>query len=473
MSQLAVKQFINRELGNSSYLVGSDAKKLAVVIDPERDVQKYIEAAEERGWRIAYGLETHLHADFISGVHELAHALAARGNNEYKIAVSAAGASKFTHIPLHEGDRISLGAAGLVVMATPGHSREHISFLAYVEGQVLPLALFSGGSLIVGGTGRTDLHGKKETVPLARELYRTLHHKFALLPDSVTVYPTHGAGSFCNTTTTSERVTTIGNERATNPFFGYTEEEEFVHHAVTGLGSFPAHYRRLPAVNRKGARVLGDLPELKGISPRQVEKELAAGAVIVDVRDSDNYLKQHIPNSYGIPLFTPLCAWAGWVIPKDAAVILVGDAPAERREAALQLLRIGYDDLRGYLEGGLHAWQQSGLPIKQIDTLNADELKDKLAGTQRPQVLDVRFNHEWNNGHLEGAKHIEAPRLAKAGALEPSNQSLVVHCRTGVRSTLAVSLLEQHGFSNLTILREGIEAWKMAGYDLVKDAAIQ
>ncbi len=470
---LLIRQFVNRELGNSSYIVASANTRKAAIIDPERDVEKYIEAAAGRDLQIEYGLETHLHADFISGVHELGHALDARGQGAaYKIAVSEGAKANFTHVALLEGDRISLGDVQLAVIASPGHSREHISFLVYVDGIEQPLALFSGGSLIVGGTGRTDLHGEDETAPLAHELYATLHRKFVLLPDDVVVYPTHGAGSFCNTTTSADRVTTIGRERESNPFFTYDDEGRFVHEAIAHLSSFPAHYVRLPAVNRRGAPVLGGVPDLPALSAQQVAEEAKAGAIIVDVRDSENYLAKHIPSSYGIPVFTPVSAWAGWVLPKDAAIILVADAPLEMKEAVLQLIRIGHDNLRGYLDGGIAAWEAAGFETAHIENIPAEQLKTWIEDEQ-PSILDVRFDYEWDAGHLPGATLFGTGRLPRASVeqLPARDEPLVVHCKAGTRSVVAVSLLEQKGFTKLFMLRDGIEAWKQAGYKTVQDTA--
>lgn len=470
MSKLLVKQFVNPELGNSSFIIASAESGKAAVIDPERDVEKYLQAAQERGLQIVYGLETHLHADFISGVHELGHALQQSGSSDYQIAVSAAGGSLFPHLPLDEGDRISLGDVELEVLATPGHSKEHISFLAFLNDQPEPLMLFSGGSLIVGGTGRTDLHGEHNTRPLAQDLFNTLHHKLANLPDAVVVYPTHGAGSFCNTTTSSERVSTMAKERQENPFFKYDQEDLFVTEALAHLSSFPSHYGRLPAVNRTGARVLGGVPELTPLSAQQVAQALEEGALLLDVRDSESYLAKHIPNSYGIPVFTPLCAWAGWVIPPDAKLIIVGEAPTERREAVLQLIRIGYDNFVGFLENGVTAWEAAGYPVNRVENLDAERLKDWLEQASPPEILDVRFKHEFQANRLAGAQHLEAGWLPHASPeqLPAKDSPLVVHCKAGSRSTVAISLLERQGYENLYMLRDGIQAWMMAGYETVK-----
>lgn len=471
MSRVLITPFVNLTLGNSSYLLASPEDGRAVVIDPERDVEKYLRAAAEQGVEIVYGLETHLHADFISGVHELGAALRRRNPaSSYQIGASAAGGSQFAHRALHPGDRIALGPLELAVLASPGHSREHISFLAYKDGSREPLALFSGGSLIVGGTGRPDLHGDAETEPLAHLLFDTIHTVFAKLPDELEVYPTHGAGSFCNTTTGAERTTTIGKERQTNPFFKLTNEQAFVQAATHGLGNFPEYYKRLPEVNRAGPHLLGGVPTLPALSPAELQAQVESGAIVLDVRDPERFLAGHIPNAYGIPVFSPLSTWAGWVIPPGVPILLVADAPAELNEAVLQLLRVGYDDLRGFLEGGLAAWVQAGLPFNKVANIRAVQLKAWLEQDQSPSILDVRLRHEWDAGHLPGARHLEAGLLPDAASeqIGPQEEPLLVHCKAGTRSTVAVSLLERKGFTNLLALEEGIESWKQEGYELVQ-----
>lgn len=471
MSHLHIIPFVNQTLGNSMYLVADTASRQAVVIDPERDVQKFVQAAQEHGYSIRYGLETHLHADFISGVHELQAALrAADPASPYEIGASAAGGSQFAHRALSEGDVVSLGELELHVISSPGHSREHISFLAYERSNPQPLALFSGGSLIVGGTGRTDLHGEENTVPLARALYATMR-KFAQLPDELPVYPTHGAGSFCNTAAGGERSSTIGIERRTNPFMAITDEEAFVRAATEGLGNFPDYYKRLPAINRQGAPLVELPPQVPALSPAELQAAVQAGAVVLDVREADRFLAGHIPQAYGIPVFAPLSTWAGWVVPPQAQIVLVADAPAELNEAALQLLRVGHDGVIGYLEGGLRSWREAGLPLSQVENIAASQLKAWMDDHSAPPILDVRLRHEWDGGRLPGARLLEAGLLPNASAEQVGSpeQPLLVHCQAGTRSTIAISLLERKGFTNLLSLDEGIAAWRLAGYGLVQD----
>jgi hydroxyacylglutathione hydrolase len=474
MKSLFVKQFVDEGLGNSSYLIASEETGIAAVIDPQRDADKYVKIAEGLGLKLTYALDTHLHADFVSGAHELAHYLGLKhGDHHFQIGASAAAQAEFEHVSLHDGDRLSLGNLSIGVLATPGHTPEHISFVIFGEKEDTPQTLFSGGSLIVGGTGRPDLLGHEHTIPLAHDLYHTIHKKIALLPDDVVVYPTHGAGSFCNTTSSSERFTTIGQERISNPFLQTLDEKEFVGRATSNLSSYPTYYRNMRAVNRKGGRILSSLgvPELEPLSAEKVKQQVKAGAVVVDVRDTDCFLDGHIEGSYGIPLVTPLITWAGWVIPFGTPIILVAQTATELREATRQLVRIGYDDLRGYLDGDIKAWQESGFPLVSTKSVNAGQLKDWLVQKDAPSILDVRYNKEWTQGHIRGAKHVEAGTLPEvARSLLQEDRPLVVHCQRGNRSTVAISILEQKGYKNIYALEAGFQAWVQAGYEVANGA---
>jgi hydroxyacylglutathione hydrolase len=373
-------------------------------------------------------------------------------------------------VALHEGDKLSLGNLSVGVITTPGHTPEHISFGIFGEKDETPQTLFSGGSLIVGGTGRPDLLGHEHTIPLAHNLYNTIHKKLALLPDDVVVYPTHGAGSFCNTSSSGARFTTIGQERLSNPYLQIPDEDEFVKKATTGLSSYPTYYGHMRPVNKKGGRILGTLgvPALEPLSVEKAKQQVKAGAVIVDIRETRKFLDGHIEDSYGIPLVTPLITWAGWVIPFGAPIILIADTPADREEATRQLIRIGYDDLRGYLEGGVKAWQESGQVLVSTKTVNVEQLKYLLSQKDQPAVLDVRFNKEWHEGHIRGAKHVEAGALLEvARSLLDADQPLIVHCQRGNRSTVAISILEQKGFKNLYALEAGFQAWAEAGFEII------
>lgn len=467
-ADLLNKQFVDEGLGNASYLIGSTETGKAAVIDPQRDVERYLQVAEGIGLRLAYALDTHLHADFVSGARELA----ARMTEPFRIGASAQAALDFDHLPLNEGDTLSLGDLSIGVLATPGHTPEHISFTVTPAGSAAPHSIFTGGALIVGGAARTDLLGHDSSEPLARRLYHTLHDKLLRFHDEVQVYPTHGGGSFCAAPTSNERTTTIGRERHTNRFAQVSSEDEFVRLALSGLPSYPAYYRYLREVNQRGPRVLGGVPVLEPVPPRDVEKALANGVAVIDIRTPSEIAGGRIPNSYGIPLVSPLITWGGWVVPFGSPVILVADHPIQREEATRQLIRIGYDDLRGYLDGGIAAWQVAGLPTARTRLIDVGELHAWMRRNDAPLVVDVRSDAEWRTGHMPDAIHIEAGRITESAATQvPRDRPVVLHCATANRATVGLSLLERLGYRNLMVLDTGFGNWRDAGYEVVKEPA--
>jgi hydroxyacylglutathione hydrolase len=462
-----IKQFVDEGLGNSSYLLGSEKTGLAVVIDAQRDVDRYRQITEGLGLRLTHALDTHLHADFVSGARELA------AQSGVIIGASATAQLAFEHLPLTDATTISLGDLTIGVMTTPGHSPEHISFIVTENRNSSPSAVFTGGALMVGGAARTDLLGADLTEPLARELYHTLHGKLLQLPDAVAVYPTHGAGSFCAAPSSPERTTTIGKERQWNYLARATSEEEFVQLATSGLPLYPTYYRFLRALNQRGARILNGLPQLEPLSPQELHQKMNQGIAVVDTRVPRDFAAGHIPGAYGIPLGAPLITWAGWVLPFAAPIILIADDAGDREEAVRQLIRIGYDDLRGYLDGGIAAWKAASLPIAQVRVMSAEELQRQLESGLAPKILDVRHDSEWDAGHLPGAIHIDAGELPAATLPFALDEQVVVHCHVGDRSTISVSLLERRGYDNLQLLDGGFSDWQASGREIVRADAIK
>lgn len=463
-----IMPIVHEELGNSSYLIGSTGTGMAAVIDPQRDVDRYLQVAEGLGLRLAYAFDTHLHADFVSGARELA----ARVAEPFRIGASAKAALDFDHLPLNEGDTLSLGDISIGVLATPGHTPEHISFTVTPAGSAAPHSIFTGGALIVGGAARTDLLGHDSSEPLARQLYHTLHDRLMRFHDELLVYPTHGGGSFCAAPASNERTTTIGRERHANRLTGVSTEDEFVRLSLSDLPSYPTYYRYLRAVNQKGPRVLGGLPVLEPLPPPAVEKALANGVAVIDIRPPREFAGGHIPDSYGIPLVSPLITWAGWVVPFGSPMILVADHPIGREEATRQLIRIGYDDLRGYLDGGIAAWQAAGFPTARTRLIDVNELHAWMRRDDAPLVVDVRSDAEWRTGHMPGAIHIEAGRITEnAETRVPRDRPVVLHCSAANRATVGLSLMERLGYRDLILLDTGFGNWREAGYGVVNEAA--
>ena len=459
MSNYFIEPFVDTGLGNSAYLIGSHDTKKGVLIDPLRDVDRYLHAASERGIHLTHVLDTHLHADFVSGNREIAHQTGA------VIGASAEAQLGFEHQPLKEESVIDLGAFQIHVMTTPGHTPEHISFVLVEPDKKTPSALFSGGALIVGGGARTDLLSPELTHPLAHHLYHTIHDKLLKLPDELEVFPTHGSGSYCVAPVSSDRVTTIGRERKTNALAQSQTEEEFIQRALTGLSSYPIYYKFMREINQKGAKILGGIPVLQPLSAGEVKAMMDEDIVILDVRRGKKFAAGHIPGSYGIRVDAPLTTWAGWLIPFGSPIVLVAESTDQTVAATRQLIRIGYDDLIGYLDGGIDAWARAGYPIETIPMMNVKELRERL---DEVTLVDVRQLSEWNEGHIPGTIHIEAGRVAWDDLPFPHDKPLAVQCASGNRSMSAASVLRRRGYHNVIQVEGGINKWKVNGFEITK-----
>jgi hydroxyacylglutathione hydrolase len=456
MSDYFIEPFVDTGLGNSAYLIGSHETKKGVLIDPLRDVDRYLHAASELGLTLTHVLDTHLHADFISGNREIAHQTGAA------IGASAEAKVGFDHQPLTEDSVIELGAFQIRVMATPGHTPEHISFLIVEPDNKTPSALFSGGALIVGGAARTDLLTPELTQPLARQLHHTIHDKLLKLPDELEVLPTHGAGSFCVAPTSPDRTTTIGRERKTNALAQPQSEEEFVIRALTGLPSYPTYYKYMREINQKGAKIFGGIPVLKPFSANEVKVMMDDGVVVLDVSHNKAFGAGHIPNSYGIRVDAPLTTWAGWLIPFGSRILLVAEDADQRSEATRGLIRIGYDDLVGYLEGGIEAWARE-YQVETVQSMNAKELRERL---DEVQVVDVRMKSEWDAGHIPNGIHFEGGRIAWEELPFPNDKPLAIQCASGNRSMSVISVLKRRGVRNVIQVEGGINKWRMHGFEI-------
>jgi hydroxyacylglutathione hydrolase len=406
-------------------------------------------------------LDTHLHADFVSGNREIAHQTGA------VIGTSAEAKVGFDHQPLTEDSVIDLGAFRVRVMTTPGHTPEHISFLLLEPDAKTPSALFSGGALIVGGAARTDLLTPELTQPLARQLYHTIHDRLLTLPDTLEVFPTHGAGSFCVAPSSSDRTTTIGRERLNNALALARSEEEFVRRALAGLPSYPTYYKYLREINQRGAKILGGIPLLKPLSASEVKAlmDADAGVVVLDVRHGKQFGAGHVPNSYGIRVDAPLTTWAGWLIPFGSRIVLVGASADEIVAATRQLIRIGYDNLVSRLEGGIEAWARE-FPVETIPSIDAKELRERL---DEVMLVDVRQQSEWDAGHIPGATHFEGGRVAWDDLPFPHDRPLAIQCASGNRSMSVSSVLRQRGYHNVIQVEGGINKWKMHGFEVVRE----
>jgi hydroxyacylglutathione hydrolase len=434
-----VVSVVDEGLGNSSYLVDlGDGRALAV--DPARHPGAYLHAARDRGLEVAYVAETHLHADFVSGVCEL-RALGAQ------VIVPARGEHAFPAERLGDGDELDLGGLRLRALGTPGHTPEHVAYLL-ADGD-RPVALFSGGSLLVGAVARTDLISPDRTEELARALWRSLRDHLLTLPDDLPVYPTHGVGSFCSAPAGGDRTTTIGREKATNPLLAARDEDDFVRRLLGGLGSYPPYFLRLRDVNRAGPRLYGPAePMLPRLEPGDVERLARGGTWIVDARPVTAFAAGHLPGSVSNALRPQFGTWLGWLAPTDAALVLVLDADQDRAELVRQARNVGFEQLLGELRGGVDAWVATGHRLDTIRLIAAARVDGR--------VVDVRQASEYDAGHLPDAVHAE---LGAVTDVELPRQPLTLMCGHGERAMTAASLLARLGRTDLSVAVGGPDDW--------------
>jgi hydroxyacylglutathione hydrolase len=339
----------------------------------------------------------------------------------------------------------------LHAIATPGHTPDHLAYLLCEDGR--PAALFSGGSLMVGTVGRTDLLGAELRDDLARQLYRALRDEILPLPDDLAVYPTHGAGSFCSAPGASERTTTIGRERATNPMLAATDEDAFVEQLVAGFGTFPSYFSRLPEMNRLGPRLYSTPPTLARLHADEVRDFLARGAVVVDIRPIDAFAAGHIPGALSIELRAVFASWLGWLVDPDRPLVFVIDDDQDRAELVRQCLSVGYEQFAGELDGGMAAWRADAQPEARIELVGPD--------AAAAPILDVRQSNEYDAGHVPGSVHIELGSLSNAAAQLPDGP-VTVMCGHGERAMSGASILAAHGRGEVSVLRGGPAEWSAA-----------
>jgi hydroxyacylglutathione hydrolase len=438
---------VDEGLGNSAYVVELGDGR-ALVVDPARDPTPYLEVARSRRLQVTYAVETHLHADFLTGSRDLAAAGA-------QVLAPRASRLEFGHRGLEDGEEVDLGGLVLRALATPGHAPEHLSYLLVDDGR--PHALFSGGALLVGAVARTDLVSPESTEPLARAAYRSLHQRLLSLPDDLAVYPTHGAGSFCSAPLGGERTTTIGAERRHNRLLAAANEDAFVAQLLASFGSYPPYFLRLRDRNRVGPELLGaDWRVLPLVPTDQVRRRLAGGGVLVDARPIAAFATGHIPRAISIALRPQFASWLGWLLDDTQPLVFVLDEDQDRGELARQCRTIGYDHLVGELAGGMAAWRAAGLPEAQLPLVEAGRVDD-----QPGVVLDVRQASEVADGHLPGALAIE---LGAFGEGRPTAELLkgpiTVMCGHGERATTAASLLARAGHDDLRVARGGPHDWQ-------------
>lgn len=447
------EQFYLGCLAHASYLVGSEG--IAAVIDPQRDVQIYLDAAAERGLRIAHIIETHLHADFVSGHQELAERTGAT------IYLGEGSGATFPHRAVADGDSIEFGQCRVEFLQTPGHTLESVSIVVKdLEQSGRPVAVFTGDTLFIGDVGRPDLCETKTPAELARLLYDSLRQKLLALPDDVVLYPAHGAGSMCGRNISADRSSTIGRERRTNYALQPMDREKFVELMTHDLPPRPEYFQRDVDANRHGAPALASLPPLAAIPPREAQARRQNGVTILDTRPAMSYCAGHIPGSIQIGLSGQFASWAGAILGLDRDIILLAEDPAAAEEARTRLARVGIEKVQGAIEGGISGWSAAGLPLSMTAQITVSDLNDNR---DEFTVVDVRRKPEWDAGHIAGAQFLPLDGLRASMSTLARSHPLAVHCKGGYRSLIACSLLEAAGFTQVSNIVGGFDAWSSAG----------
>jgi glyoxylase-like metal-dependent hydrolase (beta-lactamase superfamily II)/rhodanese-related sulfurtransferase len=461
------KQFYLGCLAHASYLIGSDGE--AAVVDPQRDVDQYIEEAAAQGLQIKYIIETHLHADFVSGHRELSDKTGA------EIVFGKEAGATFPHRAVEDGDELTIGRVKLRIMETPGHTPESICVLVSEveekdgEDACVP-KLLTGDTLFIGDVGRPDLAGGRgyTSQDMAAMMYDSLHHKILTLSDDVEVYPAHGAGSMCGKNISTDTSSTIGQQRKFNYALQPMSKDEFVRMMTTDLPEAPAYFPQDAEINRGGAASLEGLPPLRSMTPAQVAECAKHGCIVLDVRTADEFGAGHVPGSMNIGLGGQFASWAGTLIPMTAPIVLLAESEDKAEEARMRLARVGLENIKGHLAGGMGAWKEVGFEVAIIPQISVGDLKHLIESRSDLQVLDVRRPAEYESGHVPRAVTSPLSKLRESLpllAFDPAKTTTVI-CAGGYRSSAATSLLQAAGFSDLLNVTGGTTAWIKAGYEV-------
>lgn len=452
---MRIEQFFLEGLGHQSYLIVDESAQVAAVLDPRRDVEIYMRAAEAAGARITHVLETHVHNDYITGAREIQAQAGAT------IVNAASAELAYEHQAVRDGDRFAVGSLTFEALATPGHTPDHLSYAVYEAGKIAPTAVFTGGSMLIGSAGRTDLVSPGMTLTLTRQQYRSLRRLLDTLPGEALVYPTHGAGSFCGATMDgpAARASTIAQERLASPAAYAHDEAEFVRQQLAGYGVYPAYYSYMGDINQRGPSILGGVPALTPLTPQVTRRNLEHGLPLIDGRSRDAFAKEHVPGAFNIELDATFGTYVGWLLPFNKPLMLLVDDESGRQEAAAQLVRIGYEQLRGYLDGGVDAWKAAGFPTGRLEAMTIDELSQRWRQRDPLAVLDVRDGAEWASGHISGAQHIHIGDLMRHLHEIPQETPVVTVCRTGHRAEMAASIIAALGRQVIAVPHGGVPDW--------------
>ncbi len=460
------KQIQVQGLGCFSYVLGCPGKGVMIVVDPKRDIDDYLTIAREEGMRITHIIDTHVHADHVSGAHELASRTGA------PICMHPATPATFAFTPLPEGTVLEAGVARLTVLHTPGHTPHSISLVvADLARSEDPWLVLTGDLLFVGDIGRPDLVGQAALEEQVKNLYNSLFVKLGNLPDYLEVYPAHGSGSLCGKGMSPKPSTTLGYERKHNPRLQYASFEEFALAMSQDFPARPKSFSHIIGTNAAGAPLLERCPLEQALPVADFERLMAQGAVVIDARDGAAFGGCHIPGALNIGFEKQLANWVGMVVAPESHILLVVNDRAGFEAMRVELHRIGYDNILGYLAGGMQSWIYSGRATDRLEQVGAPELAQRLKEGQAPLLLDVRTPPEWSQGRIAGAQHMPFAEILQACCTLPTDQEVVVYCGSGYRSNMAGSYMKSHGYANVKSLAGGVLAWSRAGLPLVNQPA--
>jgi hydroxyacylglutathione hydrolase len=469
MGQIMIlKQYYLGCLAHASYLLGDEASSTAIVVDPQRDIEQYVADAERLGLKIRHVFLTHFHADFIAGHLEL------RDRCGATIYLGNQAKAEYAFVPMADGDGLEFPGLRLQVLETPGHTIESISILVFdlKKDLVKPHAVLTGDTLFIGDVGRPDLRASLGWTAddLGAHLYDSLHNKLMTLPDETLVYPAHGAGSLCGKKLSSDTVSSLGDQRRMNYALQPMTKEEFIRLVTADQPDAPQYFTYDAILNTR-ERVTLDSNLEKVLKPVVLDEVIRlgdAGAQLLDVRDAAEFAKGHLAGSMNIGLGGQYATWAGTLLDRVRPIVIIAE-PGREQEAALRLGRIGFDHLRGYLEGGMAALVERPDLVWPTERVSAAMVAEELAGGEPPMVLDIRNPGEWKAKHIPASLNIPLNHVQERIAEVPRGRRIAVHCAGGYRSSIAASILHQHGITNLIEMAGGLAAWDAAKLPVVSE----
>jgi hydroxyacylglutathione hydrolase len=461
-----LKQYYLGCLAHASYLLGDEASGTGIVVDPQRDVEQYVADAEKFGLQIRHVFLTHFHADFIAGHLEL------RDRCGATIYLGSRAKAEYAFVKMADGDKLDFPGMRLEVLETPGHTIESISILVFDKAKdaAKPYAVLTGDTLFIGDVGRPDLRASLgwSANDLGALLYDSLREKLLPLPDETLVYPAHGAGSLCGKKLSSDTVSSLGDQRRMNYALQPMAKEEFIRLVTADQPDAPEYFTFDAILNTRERGTLDSNLErvLKPVGLEEVIRLGDAGEQLLDVRDAAEFAKGHLAGSINIGLGGQYATWAGTLLDRVRPIVIIAE-PGREQEAALRLGRIGFDHVRGYLDGGMAALAERPDLVWPTERVSAAMVAEELAGADAPMVLDIRNPGEWKAGHIPGSVNIPLNHMQARMAEVPRGRRIAVHCAGGYRSSIAASILHQHGITNLIEMAGGLAAWEAAKLPVV------